>query len=513
MRIKNTLNNIAFSIGGTFITSLLGFASRTVFIYFLGATYLGVNGLMTNVLSMLSLAELGVGTAITFSLYKPLAENDIRKINSLMIFYKKAYRIIGFVVFFLGLILMCFLEYIIKDYQAISNVQLIYCLFLFNTSYTYFFSYKRTLMQADQKSYLLVPFTTGFNLLMVAVQIIVLTVYKNYIIYLLIQLVTIFAENIVINRYINKKYTFLEDKSNEKIPKNELAIIAKNVKAQFMHKVGDYAINGTDNIIISAYISITTVGIYSNYALVINTVHTFLMVIFNSTIASFGNLIARETTEKSLQTFKVFNFLSFWIFGWATVCLYNLLNPFILLWIGDSYIIDQTIINIVLLNFYLVGMRVPLSIVKMAAGVYSQDMYVPLIQALVNLAFSIILVQNWGLAGVFMGTLISSITVVSWCRPLVVYKYVFETSVKPYFRQFFYYAFVLVFNVFITGFICSFVFAEYSIVNFIARGIICIIIPNIVIVKLFYKTREFKDIIGIAIQALGGRDKWRKRLA
>lgn len=269
MRLKNTLNNIAFGLGGTLITTLLGFISRTVFINTLGVTYLGVNGLMISLLSMLSLAELGVGTAITFSLYKPLAEKDTEKVNTLMAFYKKFYRIIGLIIFALGLLFMCFLKYIVQDAHGISNLYLIYFIFLVDTSYTYFFSYKRTLITADQKAYLLVPFTAGFYSLMVAARIAVLILFQNYIIYLLIQLVVGLAENIFINRYIDRKYTFLKDKSEQKIPKSEMAVITKNVKAMFLHRLGDYAVNGTDNIIISAFVSVTVVGLYSNYLLVI----------------------------------------------------------------------------------------------------------------------------------------------------------------------------------------------------------------------------------------------------
>ena len=256
--------------------------------------------------------------------------------------------------------------------------------------------------------------------------------------------------------------------------------------------------------------SVTVVGLYSNYLLVITAVNTFLLLIFDSATASFGNLIAQETREKSLEVFKVFNFLGFWIFGWATVCFYNLLNPFISLWIGNSYLIEQAIINIVLLNYYLVGMRVPLGVVKTAAGVYAQDRYVPLIQAAVNLTFSIILVQYWGLAGVFAGTVISSVAVVCWYRPLVVYKHVFQTSVKQYFIHYFYYALVVVINILLTDYICSFFLAEYGIINFILRSIVCLIIPNLVVIALFFRAKEFKDIAGI-VNFLAGEKSWGKR--
>jgi O-antigen/teichoic acid export membrane protein len=508
LRTEKTLKNIFFGIGETTIKSLLGFVARTIFINILGVSYLGVNGLMLSILSMLSLAELGVGTAITFSLYKPLANNDTEKINLLMVFYKKVYRIISLIVFGLGLIGMLFLNYIIKDYQLITNLKLIYFIYLVNTAYSYLFSYKRTLLSTDQSNYLLSLFTTGFYSLTVITNIIILIIFKNYVLYLLTQFAVGLVENIVINRYIDSKYLYLKNKIIEKIPKEEIEVITRNVKAMFMHKIGDYAINGTDNIVISTFISIKMVGFYSNYFLLINTVNTFLMIVFNSATASFGNLITQETKEKSLQKFEVLNFLGFLIFGWATVFFYNLLNPFISLWIGNSYIIEQSIINLVLINFYLVGMRVPLGIIKMAAGIYWQDRYIPFIQGAVNLGFTILLVQFWGLAGVFMGTLISSIAVVCWIRPVIVYKYVFKTSTKQYFIQYLYYALVLFVNIFITGLVCNFFFSEYSIINFIFRTITCLIIPCVSVVALFYRTKEFLEIRRIITQVLHARFQW-----
>jgi O-antigen/teichoic acid export membrane protein len=380
-RKEYTLNNILFGVGQAFVKDILGFISRTIFIKTLGATYLGVNGLMISILSMLSLAELGVGTAITYSLYKPLVNEDHTTINLLMAFYKKAYRIISLVIFVLGLIAMLFLKVIIKDYQSINNLYLIYFIFLVTTAYSYNFSYKRTIISADQKGYLLIPFTTVSSLLVVIISIIELIIFKNYIAYLLIQFIDSLLENIFVNGYINKKYNYINSKVIEKLPKDELDKLIKNVKAMFMHTIGDYVLNSTDNIVISSFISISMVGLYSNYLLLISAINAFLMILFNSATASFGNLIAKESREKSLNTFRIFNFMGFWIFGWATVCFYTLLNPFISLWIGKSFIIDQAIINVVLLNFYITGMRVPLSILKMAAGVYTQDRFVPIIQS------------------------------------------------------------------------------------------------------------------------------------
>lgn len=511
MRIRNSIYNIIFGIGGSVVTSLLSFVSRTVFIYTIGVTYLGLNGLILNVLAMLSLTELGIGAAINYSLYKPLVENDTLKIQAIMRFYKKAYIIIGLVVFGLGLVLMLFLKYIIKDPQGIENLNLIYLIFLFNTSYTYFFTYKRTLISADQKAYLLVPFTTGFQILMVVSQIVVLILFKNFILYLLTQTLFNVVQNIVINRFIDSKYPYLRDKEVLPVPREELNTIKKNVKATFLHNIGDYAINSTDNIIISAFISIVVVGIYSNYLLIITTVNTFIMIIFNSTAASFGNLIAEDNKEKSLQMSQIFDFIGFWIFGWATICFYNLLNPFIAVWLGPNFLIEQIIISVVLANYYLTGMRLPISIVKVSAGVYTQDQYVPLIQSALNLVFSIVLVQKWGLVGVFAGTLISSVMLPCWYRPIVVYKNVFQSSAKRYFKKYLVYGLFVLCCVLLTKYLCALFFSSYTIGSLLGRSILCLLLPNLLLVLAFYRTDEFQQLTVIFKRILGGIT-WKKKL-
>lgn len=512
MRIRNSIYNIIAGIGGSVVTSLLSFVSRTVFIYTIGVTYLGLNGLILNVLAMLNLTELGIGAAINYSLYKPLLENDTVKIKAIMKFYQKAYVIIGLIVFGLGLILMLFLKYIIKDPQGIENLNLIYLIFLFNTAYTYFFTYKRTLISADQKGYLLVPFTTGTQILMVVFQIVVLVLFKNYILYLLTQTLFNVVQNIVINRYIDSKYPYLRGKDVSPVPREDLNTIKKNIKATFLHNIGDYAINSTDNIIISAFISIVVVGVYSNYLLIITTVNTFIMIIFNSTAASFGNLIAEDNREKSLQMSRIFDFMGFWIFGWATICFYNLLNPFIAVWLGQEFLIDQIIITVVLANYYLTGMRMPISIVKVSAGVYAQDQFVPLIQAAINLVFSIILVQKWGLVGVFAGTLISSVVLPCWYRPIVVYTNVFQTSAKRYFIKYLIYGLFILFNVILTQYLCALFFPAYTIGGLLGRFILCLLLPNLLLVAAFFRTDEFKELTIIIKRILGGI-KWKRRLA
>ena len=512
MRVKNSLRNFASGISINLVGSLLAFISRTVFIKVLGSSYLGVNGLLANVLSMLSLAELGIGTAINFSLYKPIADDDEQKIGALMNFYKIAYRWIGVLVFFVGLILMLFLDIIIKDAGDVKNIKLIFLIYLINTSYSYFMTYKNTLIGAYQKGYLLAPINIVFDIINVVMQITVLLLTKNYIAYLLTNMFVLFIQRLYINNKITKMFPILQEKSKEKIPKKELNTIIRNVKAMLFHKVGDYCINSTDNIIITAFISVSVTGIYSNYPMLISMINGIIVMFFNSMTASMGNLIATGDDKRKIEIFNVINFIGFWLFGFAAICFYNLLSPFIELWLGKGFLVSQFTLAIVVLNYYLTGMRVPVHTIKASAGLYDEDKFTPLIQSVINLVISIVLVQKIGLVGVFIGTLVSSIMLPCWQRPYIVCKYALNISAKGYFIKYFKYLSVVLCNALGISLILNFFFIEPTIINFSVRMIICIVIPNLSFVIIFKKTSEFKEIVSIIDSIIGGRIKWIKRL-
>lgn len=504
MRTLNSLKNFSTGIGINLMSNLFNFISRTIFINTLGTSYLGINGLLTNVLSMLSLAELGIGSAINFSLYKPLAEKDNQKIALLMKFYKQAYRVIGLVVLVLGLVLMQFLDVLVKDPGNVENLKLIFLIYVINTSYSYFMTYKITLINADQNGYKLATINIVFNAINTILQIAALVLFKNYILYLLTNMFVLLLQRIYTNRKIDKLYPILNEKVEGKLSKEELKIIIKNVKAMMFHKIGDYCINGTDNMIISTFISVSVVGLYSNYAMIISIITGIIMMFFNSITASMGNLIATEMEERKLEIFKVINFIGFWVYGFSAVCLYNLLNPFIELWIGKEFLISQNIVIIVILNYYLTGMRVPVHSVKAAAGLYDEDKFIPIIQSIVNLITSIILVQKLGLAGVFLGTLISSLVLPCWHRPYIIYKHVFKMSPKEYYKTYSIYAIVLICICLLISKIISLLFPTVTIISFIFMMIICTIIPNIIIVALFYRSYEFRYLLSTLSNIMEG---------
>lgn len=497
MRTLNSLKNFSTGIATTLINTLLNFISRTIFISILGSSYLGVNGLLSNLLSMLSLAELGIGSAINFSLYKPIAEKDNKKIAILMNLYKKAYRIIGLFVFISGLIMMLFLDVLIKNPGNVENLRLIFLIYVINTSSSYFITYKVTLINADQKEYKLVFINIAFNIATHILQITSLLVSKNYIIYLLTNMLVLFIQRVYVNQKVTKLYPLLNQKVNDKLPKNELKIIIKNVKAMIVQKIGDYCINGTDNIIISSFISVAIVGVYSNYAMIISMVNTFIMMFFNSITASMGNLIATEDDDKKLDVFEKLNFIGFWIYGIASICLYNLLNPFIELWLGEEFLISQSILAVVILNYYLTGMRAPVNVVKSSAGLYDEDKFVPIIQSIVNLVVSIILVQKLGLVGVFIGTLASSLIFPCWYRPYIIYKFVFKKSTKDYYKAYILYLTIIMFSNLIVSKLINMLFNNINVVSFISMILICLVLPNTIFIIIFYKSKEFKYIQSI----------------
>ena len=493
-RIENTGKNFLFSFLASILTAITSFISRTVFVRTIGLNYLGANGLFTNILAMLSLTELGLSSAIGYSLYAPLAKNDVDTIKSLMRFYKNAYRIIALVIAALGIGLIPFLKFLIKDPGDIQHIPLIYVVFLYNTVISYVFSYKITLLVADQKSYVMTNMTMAINVVTVIIQTGVLLISKNYFLYLFIGAGLNTAQWAFINKRIYKLYPYLKEKDIAPLAKGEKQTIATNVKAMTFHKVGELCINQTDNLIISSIISIAAVGIYSNYHMIISIINRIAKSIFNSATASLGNLIATESYERQYEVFKRYNFLGFWVFGWTGVCLYTLLSPFIKLWLGDSFLMDDLTLTLVMIDYYLVGMRITIGNVKMAAGLYAQDQWAPIVQAFINLFVSIFAAVRIGLPGVFLGTVVSSICVPCWYRPVVVFKYAFHRPIREYFSSYFLYLGITMFNVLLIRCICRFVIdaAQLSAyLTFFLKACACAILPNVVILLIFHRTEEF----------------------
>lgn len=503
MRTKNAINNITFSLINNIVSGLLRFILRTVFIRVLGVTILGLNGLFTNVLSILSLTELGISTAISFSLYKPLADKDSLKVAAYMNLYKKLYTWIAIIVSVIGMSLLPVMQYLIKDYnivkQEVPYINYIYIFFLLNTVITYLMAYKRTLISADQKEYKIKPIILLFETALTITQIIVLYITKNYMLYLTSQIIIKIVENIFINRYINKRYPEIIQNKDEKLSKEDTSILKTNVKAMSVHKIGDVAIYSTDSLIISKFISIAMVGIYSNYVLIISVIKSFVGVIFTNLTSSLGNLIATEKDEKKEEIFNVINFLAFIMFSFSAVFLLILLNDFVSLWLGDSFVLPTNVTALLIIDLFLYGLRVPVSIVKASAGIYKQDAFVPVVGAIANLVVSIILGRIMGLFGVILGTIIGTSILSFWYRPIIIYRLVFHTSSKKYFKNIFKYILVFGVNVSLVYIVSNYTISfTNNIYSFIYSLVVAFLIQVIVIYLVFRKKEEFKKLVEIS---------------
>ena len=496
-RTRNVFLNVGSNFIEYFIKALFTFITRTVFIYYLGKEALGLNGLFTNILSMLSLVELGVGAAINFGLYKPLADKDDKKISALMNFYRKTYRKVGISVIIIGGFLTFFLKYLISDIDAIENVYIIYILYLLNTATSYFISYKETLITADQKKYKIVPIEITFLFLLNLLQIIFLVLTKNFIVYLFIQLIVQFLQRLVTNIFITKQYKNINFNTTDQLDEKDMLVIKKNVKAMFFHKIGDYCINGTDNLIISSFINIVTVGLYSNYLTITTLINSFISMIYNNLVSSLGNLIVEGDTNKKIDVFKKMDFIAFCLYGLSFVILINIFNDFILLWVGKDYQLNFSIVLALLLSFYITGMRVPSSTAKMAAGVYDADKFTPIIQSIVNLVVSIFLVKRIGLLGVIIGTIVSSLVLPNWQRPYLVYKYVLNTSSKSYFLNKLKYIFILFISSFLTLSFFRYINIGNLLVVITTKIVFVLCVFFLLLALLYRKTEEYKYIVNV----------------
>lgn len=505
MRTKKSIKNIAFVIGGQLINALITFVSRTIFIYVLGSDYLGINGLFTNILSILSLTELGLGSAIIYSMYKPLAENDEYKISALMNLYSKTYRIIGVIVAILGLSLIPFLDIIISDKPNVSNLTFIYVLFLLDSVLSYYFSYKRSIIIADQKNYLNTINQQVFNIVKFIGQVIILIISKNYILYLLIQIISNFLSNIFISIKANKIYPYLKVNKDACLDQKEKRLIFRNVKAMMSHKVGGVVVNNTDNILISSFVGVHWVGLYSNYVLISGMINSILYQIFTVLTASVGNLNVTESKEKSKQIFYITLFVNFWIYSLCSICLWILFNPFITLWVGEKYIMTNNIVFIIVLNFFIAGMRQTTIMYNTTLGLFWNDRFKPWFEAGINIVASIIFLKLFGMAGVFLGTFISTILTSFWVDPYILYKYGFNGGLLKYFKKYLVYFIVTIISGGITTYVCSIIVGQTIRALMLKLGV-CLIIPNLINLIIFFNTEEFRylylNIIGPILNKL-----------
>ena len=439
MRTRYSIINMLFNIGGQFLTMLLSFINRMVFIRCLSAEYLGVNGLFTDVLSILNFAELGIGTAMVFSMYEPAARDDEQKLARLMNLYKWMYRAVAASVLLFGLVLLPFLPYLIKGGEGIEHITLIYMIYVLGSASSYLLSYKNSIYQAYQKGYICAGWSMACECIKTVSQITVLLLTRNFILYLAVQQAIQFLPNIMVSRMVDKEFPYLKE-CHELPEREERNGILKNIGAMSMHKLSTIIVRNTDSLLMSSFIGLATVGLYSNYRLVINALNNLMGKFAVAFSGSIGNFAVMENSDRLYKIYKEMDFMFFVMSAYLTGGLMMLFNPFITLLFGGRYCFPMTTVMVIVAEFYITRMRQTNLLFREAMGLFRNDRYKAVAESIINLVASLVLVRQYGVTGIIWGTIISTLCTCAWVEPYIFLKYgvqdAWQKKLRDYFAEY-----------------------------------------------------------------------------
>lgn len=501
-RTENFVRNTSVGILMQIFSLLLSFASRTIFIKLLTNDYLSINGLFSNILSTLSIVELGFGTALIYFLYKPVADNDKDKIKVILKYYKKVYIVIGTIMIMLGLMVIPFMRYIIKDPpQVKESLNFIYILYLLSTASGYFYYYKIALINAYQKNYIVSIYNQFFKWIQMILQIIVLLLTKSYILYLIIQLICVILNCSCLSLKANKLFPFIKEKTDKNISKVEKKQISTKVKSLIFYRLNPAILNGSDNIVLSSIVGVKYVGIYSNYYLITSYLTMFMSQITSSLEIGVGNLNAKETREKKEEVFYDSFYLCFFIYSIVCILLMSLTNDFIKIWLGDEFLFSDFVLFSIILVLFINGMQFTCYTFRTTSGLFEKNKLVPLYEVIINIVVSIFLAKLIGVSGVFFGTVIARLATIFWTDPKILYDEIFETkNRKKYYFKYFKYT-LITFFIGIIVYLLSKYFTSKNYFYWIVKALVLGIITLFSIIALTFKTSEF-NVFGSNIKKI-----------
>lgn len=493
-RTAKSLNNIVNGLFFRFVSTVFPFVIRTVIVVTLGTKYLGLNSLFNSILAVLSLSELGIGGALVFNMYKPIAENDVKQVNALLNTYKKYYRIIGFIILGLGICVMPFLRYLIKgSYPQELNLYLLYIVYLSNAVISYWvFAYKVAILEASQQNSIDSRIHSFVKTGMYIAQIVGLYLTHDYYVYLICLPISTLTLNLVRSVIVDRR--FPQYCADGEIETSLIKSVFNKVKALFGHKIGTIVITSADSIVISSFLGLEIVGIYGNYYTVIHSLISLITIFYTSITASVGNSLISTDKKTTLSHFRILVFINSWIVGWCTVCLVCLYQPFMTLWMGEEMLFPFHMVLLLAFYFYSWLIRRIGLTYKDAAGRWEEDFWKPYIGAVVNLVTNIIMVKIIGIEGVVISTIIVMVFIYFPWETIVVGKYIFEHSMKEYVTD-------IGKNLAITIIACVVTFwvtdrvAAKGILGLIIRGVICCFVPNAIFALCYFRTQQFCETL------------------
>ena len=503
-RTKNAARNIITGTANRIVTLLLPFITRTMMLYLLGTSSLGINTLFSSILSFLSLAELGFGSAVVYTMYRPIAVNDLKKVNALLNYYRKLYRLIGLVITLMGMVLTPFLPYLIKgDPPGGVNIYVLFFLYLFNSVVSYFFAgYRQSLLiayqRADIRDRIAMVITIGVRV----GEIICIYLTRNLYIYVMVTIIGTLTTNIV--TAVVTKRMFPEIVCEGEISVNERQEIRRKLGGLFGTKLNSIVVHQADTIIISAFLGLTLLTQYGNYYYVLNAVSGFVVTLFTSLTASIGNKIASDSKEEVYRLFKKINFANNWIVGWCSICLLCLYQPFMFIWVKEELTLPFQMSVLMTLYFYIYQIQRTLLTFKDAGGLWYEDRYRPYVSMTINAVSNILLVNIIGIYGIVISTILAFLISVPWCNS-VVFKKMFCKSPFINIRRMISNMAITSVTAILTYYICS--IFPISIIGILERMLICVIVPNIIFVLSFSRFEEFNYFSNLTISL------WRRIIA
>lgn len=491
-RTKNASRNIKFGIVLKVYQIFMPFLMRTVMMYTLGEHYLGLNSLFTSILQVLNLAELGVGTAMVFSMYEPIADDDEITLCALLKLYKLYYRIIGLVILFFGVILTPIIPRLISgDVPADMNVYVLYLLNLMATVLSYWlFAYRNSVLQAYQRNDMISKITICTETIKFGIQYCALFFLRNYYYFVIVILLTQILNNIVTAIVSKRMFPHLIPKG--KLDEKKVRAINQKIKDLFTSKLGYTIVNSADTIVISAFLGLAILAKYQNYYYIMSSVIGFMNIIYASVTAGVGNSMLTKTIEENYEDFKTFTLLVSFVSGVCGACFLTLFQPFMVIWMGKKMLLPNAMIVLFCFYFWFYEFVMMISVYKDAGGIWHEDRYRPLIAGIVNLILNLILVNIIGLYGIVISTILSQVCISLPWIIVNVNNIVFRKEPKAYFILFIKNTLIVICSCIIVYIVNSFINLNGAL-SIITRGIVALIISSVVQLLLFKNDENYKS--------------------